>query len=327
MLWFGGHFGDKHVALRSTDEGEFRGILPRAGTWRVQVEAPSVATELSAIVSKTDDGEASVDLDIPDNHVSGVVVDSTGTPYRGATITLLNGPSSFSQQSDRNGQFHFDGVPPGSITMSAEAETSAGVKSSNVFAANIGGSETLDSIRLKLADGQTVHCRVMGRDGPVIGAEVTVRPGSGLEQAPSTTATTDPDGVFDARIAAGFEKAQVVVAAPGYPLRVFEIPVEGRAMTLNLPQGGGTLAVTVPRNANGLWFFQDGRFLSLLDLFHWLRSHGAPLPDSSTFRVGDLAPVRYKACTLTPDGRGIADMTRCAEGFLPPYGDLRLTIP
>lgn len=326
ILWFGGHFGDKHTTLRSNEDGAFHGVLPRAGQWRVDVEGEHVKSELRTEVEKKDDGEATVDLRIPANHVGGIVVDSSGSPYQGATVYLANGPDSFHQRSGKDGHFVFDGVPSGSITVAADDETQAGIKSSNVYSGNVGESEAIDSITLKLTDGRSVHCRVLGHDGPVIGAEVTVRPGSGLDQAATSTATTGTDGVFDAQVAAGFERALILVAAPGYPLRVFDIAVDGHAMTLNMPQVGGALSITLPKDANGLWFFQDGRFLSVLDLFHWMRAHGDPIPSSPAFRVNDLAPGRYRACTLTPGGRSVADMTRCAEGFLPPYGELHLTI-
>lgn len=327
-VWFGGRFGDKHVALISNSDGEFRGVLPRSGLWAVVVETSTISTELQADVTKKDgEEEARVELTVPSNRVSGVVVDASDAPYRGATVSYANGPASLRARTDENGAFHFDGVAPGEFTLTAEDHTRAAVKSSAVYTGTVSDSGTLDGITLKLTDGSSLHARVLGPDGPVIGAEVLLRPGRGYDQAPSSTATSGIDGVFDVNVAAGFDRALVLVTAPGYALRVFDIPVDGHAVTLNLPQAGGTLTVTAPKDANGLFFFQDGRWLPAADLFRWMSERGEPLPTSAGFSVGGLAPGLYRGCTLRAGGTKITDMTRCDEGFLAPYGELRLAIP
>jgi hypothetical protein len=49
--------------------------------------------------------------------------------------------------------------------------------------------------------------------------------------------------------------------------------------------------------------------------------------DGRTLQARELAAGRYRVCTVKAGIATMADMTRCAEGFLPPYGELRLTIP
>src|SRR5258707_14456946 len=146
------------------------------------------------------------------------------------------------------------------------------------------------------------------------------------ESASETNVTSGPDGIFDSSIPIGLDRALMEVHAPGYALRVFDVAIDGRAITLNLPQAGGTLVVTPPKDANGLFFFQDGRFLQLASLIQWSRSRGEPFMDGNTLRVTDLAPGRYRACTLKAGRASMSDLTRCAEGFLAPYAELHLTI-
>jgi len=165
----------------------------------------------------------------------------------------------------------------------------------------------------------------MGRAGPVIGANVSIWPGDGLNNPQEAHVTTGPGGVFDASIAAGFDRALMAVHAPGYALRVFDVPLDGRAFTLNLPQGGGTLYVTPP-TGNGVFLLQDGRLLSIATLFHWASSRGETLMVGNTLRVSDMAPGRYRACAYKPGAPNMFNTARCAEGFLTPFGELRLTI-
>lgn len=327
-VWFGGRFGDKHVLVHSDDAGEFHGVLPRDGRWKVSVESSSIETEVQTdVVKAAESAETNIDLDIPSNHISGVVVDQSGSPYKGALVYFANGADARFQHSDEQGRFRFAGLPPGKFTMTAEDDVKGGLKSSDVYAGELATSNGLDDVTLKLTDGTSLHGRVIGRDGPVIGAQVIVRPGDGLQQAPSSSATTGLDGVFDAHVAAGFNRALIVVSAPGYALRVFDVAVDGHAVTLNVPAIGGTLAISVAKDSNGVFVFQDDRYLAITDVIHWLNNHGEAPPTGPVLRVGDVAPGRYRICTLRSGGRSASDLTRCAEGFLAPYGELHLTMP
>jgi hypothetical protein len=326
-IWFGGPFGDRHVRLHSNAQGEFRGILPHDGRWRVLVENDGLSTELHADVAKRDDEEqARVDLTIPANHIGGVVVDSAGASYNSTRVYCSSAGSSQHLQTDGSGRFSFDGVTAGEFTLEADVELRGGIKTSDLYTGTVGSADSLDNITLKLKDGRSIHGRVLSIDGPVIGANVKLRPGSGLEFAPASEATTGGDGVFDVNVAPGFDRAEIVVSAPGYALRVFDIAVDGRAATLNVPQAGGTLQFEGPKDANGLFFFQDDRYLAYPDLVYWMRAHGDGFPTSTSFAISDLAPGRYRVCTLKPDATRKTDLTRCVEGFLAPYGELHLAI-
>lgn len=325
-LWFGGRFGERHVVTRADDEGKFICTLPRTRSWRIHIETAGGETELTTRVSEASGNKpATVDVRLPATRVSGVVTDAGDQLLSNAVVTLtpVSPLNAQSQQTDRNGTFSFDGVEAGAVTLRAEQRSSGTVRTSPPWTATLASDEAVDGVTLKVEDGRRVHGRVLGADGPVVGADVAVYTGSDLEIASMTNATTGPDGVFDAGVPAGVGHAFMEVQAPGFALRVFEVAVDGRAVTLNLPRGGGNLAVTVPADAQGLFFFQDGRLLPLGALAAWAQSRGEPLVTERTLRVSDVAPGRYRACTMT----AAPPITRrCAEGFLAPYGDLRLTI-
>lgn len=324
-VWFGGQYGAEHVAFASDTEGSFEGMLPRVGSWRVQIDTDATSTELKTNVTKDDHDEARVDLVIPDNHISGVVVDQSGSPLTNAEVSLRLGSVGQTDRTTDAGTFAFDGVPPGEFTLEADILQHGVLRVSEIHGGSIGEHESLDGIVLKVKDGQSLHGRILGPEGPVVGAEIKLRHGTGLDLAPVSTATSGADGTFDVSTAPGYTRAIVTVAAPGYALRVFDIALDGHAATLNLPQVGGTLRIRPPKDANGLFFFQDGRYLSYVDVAGWMRIQGAVAPSvGASFEVSDVSPGQYRVCTLTPNARSIADLTKCADGFLPPYGELEL---
>lgn len=325
-VWFGGPFGSEHVSFASDSDGAFEGMLPHDGPWLVQIDTDSASTELETEVTKDEQGEARVELVIPDNRLSGRVVDQSGNPLKDVEVRLRLGSGGQTDRTTAAGTFAFAGVPPGDFTLEADTVRGGVLKTSEIQSGHLGEHETLEGITLELEDGQSLHGRVVGPDGPVVGAGIKLRHGSGLDFAPVSTATSGADGTFDVSTAPGYTRALVTIAAPGYALRVFDIALDGHAATFNLPQVGGTLRVRSPKDANGLFFFQDGRYLSYVDVAGWMRIQGAGTPSGASFDVSDVAPGQYRVCTLTPNARSAAELTKCADGFLPPYGELDLVM-
>lgn len=323
-LWFGGRFGELHVAMSSDADGNFRGVLPRDGAWKVLVSADGFESELDTNVEKKDDDAAVVELRIPGNHLNGVVVDSSGAAIGGAKVSLGAATMSVQVRTNNAGAFHFEGVPPGPIRLGAYREDENGIRNSDPLETTIAETESLDGVTLKLKDaGPSIHGRVLGRDGPVVGAGVTIVPGTGFDGAPYGQASTGIDGVFDAHVAPGFGRALIQVSAPGYPFRVFDVAIDGHAITLSMPQVGGALDVTLPKDPGPvLLVFQDDRYVDGNTLFNWARTHGEPFVHESTLHVSDVAAGRYRVCASIKGKDG----QRCADGFLAPYGELRLTI-
>ena len=92
QLWFGGLHGGVGVELGSDTEGEFSGVLPRAGRWTVDLRAPepALSLRLSAEVRPGEEGVATVEIVVPDTEVYGFVVDgATGDRVEGAVVELL----------------------------------------------------------------------------------------------------------------------------------------------------------------------------------------------------------------------------------------------
>jgi hypothetical protein len=328
-LWFGGRHGERHVVARSDNDGKFETSLPSAGKWRVQVKTAHGECVVSSDIAARDDGlPASADIALPGATLSGTVVDQNDRPVERASVSLATHDSLVAQiqQTDSTGRFAFDGIPSGLFTAVAESYSGGHTRRSPRYESSMADGTASEDVVLKLGETQSVHGRVMSSDGAVIGARVSVYAPEVTAISSFSSATTDTAGVFDAAVASECNRVLIEVHAAGFALRVFNVPLDGRAFTLNLPQAGGALAVIAPKDVATVLLFQDDRLLPLSSLFEWSQSQGEPLLDGGILRVHDIAPGRYRACAILQDMAAL-DSRHCAEGFLAPYGELTLTIP
>src|SRR6185295_11964673 len=72
-LWFGGQFGAPGVQFDSDEEGVFHGALPKAGSWKVEIEAAEPQIRLTRKIEVEADSKslAEVSIDLPDTLIFG----------------------------------------------------------------------------------------------------------------------------------------------------------------------------------------------------------------------------------------------------------------
>src|ERR1041385_6613360 len=102
-LWFGGRHGAERVVMRSNAKGEFRGLIPHDGKWRVSIETDQQDTFQTVADVHVRDGAARVSLKIPSNEVTGIVIDEHGDPVDGAAVTLISTQNSAIRPSGKDG--------------------------------------------------------------------------------------------------------------------------------------------------------------------------------------------------------------------------------
>jgi hypothetical protein len=350
---FGGAGASPGAHLQADEDGRFAGLLPRLGSWTVQVRDPE--TGLDAVlrdveVEEGDGGCSEVELRIPDSGARGVVIDEGGQTVEGATITMLDVdllPLTF-RQSEDDGTFLFRGITPGPVWLVAREERGDGARQSAYTQVEIPARGTAAPVELKLRERREVTGTVVGDGRPVVGARVTMTTDwDSLTRAASESAVTDADGRFRLVLPHHATRALAIVAPPPYALTVRLVELgEGSVADVILPVTvGGTLEIDVRRAVpatdaaveppRGGWLaWVDGLPLPPSELLGWARFAGVALdPASDRARIPQLAPGHYRACLFSSTDEAVAALfgaappnARCAEGFLPPGGLLRLEL-
>jgi hypothetical protein len=110
------------LTVRSNEGGDFAGLLPGEGTWRVEVTLPSrqELTFRPVDVRRRDTEEfARVDLELPPGHIEGRVVDEKGDGVKTGVRLTRKGVDETGTLSDDDGRFSLVGLEPGEVALDA----------------------------------------------------------------------------------------------------------------------------------------------------------------------------------------------------------------
>jgi hypothetical protein len=345
VLWFGGRTGEERVEARSDEAGEFFVVLPRDGTWRVDVQAespPVLSRGLRVDIEPLEGLElAEARIEVPDTALMGQVVDELGAPPKTlARVALLrlDGESGFtSTETAATGHFELYGMPPGAYNVSAEtADASATPVTIDV------GEDVETSVRLVLHPESQLTGTVISDSGPVPGASVLVyflaRTGAGGRMIEERRTT--PSGRFEVPVPADAVAVRFLVMAPGYTLDVTRVS-EAKHVEIVLERIAGTIrleaiedAVSIREDSTVGLLMIDGEAVDLPRIVAWARLHDAKLTEDGALSVPSMPPGQYALCRLTiqeavlvMDGAALPSAQACTEGYLTPGGELRLIAP
>ncbi len=346
-VWFGRRAGSVSVLLESDADGDFVGVLPRAGSWDVQVvsDDPVVDRVLRKVdvMADPETRRAEVELRVPATRLEGTVVDEHGGGVAGATVRLLaTATDSLTQiRSNDGGRFEIHGPAPGRISLQARDVTPDGPRESATAYIDVPSEGDAPQIRLTLVRKREVRGVLLGDGQPVPGAQVSVavfplQPASLANQ----DVTTDSAGRFVVQVQGDARGLLAYAFPPGYAFRAFVVDVTvARDVELKVTAFGGDLEIGLPEPADfrdptkpkwALW--QDGIVVGPAHLSLWARINGQlPDPSPTYVRVPRLNPGNYRVCffgdnttLLRAVGTGPAPDVPCAEGYLPPLGRLQL---
>lgn len=336
-LWFGGRSGTKHVKSESSADGSYEAILPNAGHWRVQVSAsePRLDSFASTTIDADSKNEAVADLRLADTGIDGQVVDEKGKAVSGAEVAAGISGEVLRARTDPAGNFSFSALPEGTVTLTAEARIQGQSRSSEELKAVLHDGTRFGPVQLKLETSHTINGHVVGAEGPVPGATVSVHTTAPFHES-FETATTDLGGRFRIDVPDGATAATAVVSPPGHALRSFDFEINGSPVKLTVPNAGGTLELfynpPASREPEVLFLSQDGHDVPLSELFRWAVGHGMPIPEQGgLFRIPDMAAAAYRICRVRLAGADPetlrlrhAPASTCKDGYLGLGGTLRL---
>lgn len=336
-LIFGGRFGAQKVTLEANEEGEFEGILPRAGTWRVDLEAtePALDTRVEVEVEQPREGPAEVLIELPDTEVFGRVVDQRERPMPEAQVTAYTGEQIVRLKADRRGQFRFRGLPEGQARFAAEAVLDGKTHITEQEPVSVTAESSAGPVVLQLTDNRTLTGEVASPTGPVAGALVLAGTELSWRQH---RASTDLRGSFHLEVPRKTTTVQLAIAAPGHGLRALQVPVTDDSVRIDLSRQQGVLRIETPASSEviqrqgwNLFVFQDGTWMHWSFLSSWARSQGSTFTEGKQLTLPGLAPGAYQVC-VAPGGAippaalpaWVAANGSCDAGYLTAGGELTL---
>lgn len=339
-LFFGGRSGATRIEMISNESGRFEGPLPRAGSWRVDVEGDEPRLNAKAKVEVEPRGErATVSIKLPKTVVSGRVVDPQGKPVEGADVALgsLEGGTSLTK-SDEEGEFEIRYFPKGLNELSASKPVRFGEREvSDEYTFEAVEDQPHGPVVLTLHRNRVIRGRILAATGPVTGATVSAWPRSGGDGGIQTVRSR-LDGDFELKMPADTQALQLIVSPPGGALKIHEVnalsdaellfPVEPLGGELVIDLGKGGLA---DNETTVIW--QEGLWIPLGTLKSWAEGHGVRFWQENRFRIPHLAPGSYTVClgapaaVLSNEIEVWKSRTRCATGYLAAGSSLDLRLP
>jgi hypothetical protein len=336
--------------LHSDEHGAFAGVLPHDGSWGVHVTAatPPVQRRLRNVEVKLnpDLKKAEVDLHLPDNRLTGTVVDEGGQPVANAAVTALtkDDVDIANTRSDDDGRFELEGLAGGRVAVRAEDYKREQRRYSDEVNVELDEEGAAAEVRLVLRRANEVVLTVSSETGdPVPGA--TVLPLGDPSRAGAlafSSLATDASGTVRIPLPSDVERLAGVVLPPGYALQAFDVTLQaGRAASVVVTRFGGTLRLRLPSPLSGqdwsraLLGWQDGMLVPSYALLEWAQVNGVAVDYRGTrFTIPQVAPGGYRLC-LGPVAQLLAESSSseghwegatCADGFLPRLGELSLEL-
>lgn len=244
----------KRVCMDADQKGQFRGFLPAAGEWEVEVREGD--TEIPAESLRVAAGKRRVvhHVELPNTVVRGKVVMESGEGVAGAQVRAFRIAAKSERErkanavavSARDGSFELRGLPPGMWDFAATTAVGA----SDGILLELGEDREPPLVVLVVRKEKRVRGRVTAQGVPVPGAKVNVTPlcfSQGQSFGLAGLASADATGRFEARVSAGCPQVSVAVFALGYPafFQRFSLEPE-RELELALDEDGGELVLALP---------------------------------------------------------------------------------
>jgi hypothetical protein len=326
-VWFGGRRGATHVRVEA-EHGAFRGVLPRAGDWKVDAvtEEPRIERTQKVEVSNPEDGGAAwVSVRLPTGRLEGEVVDGDGQPAAEALVFLtekspdIAGPRWV--KSDGEGRFSFQGVPEGTHLLQALQVVREGRQSSAETPVELDEEGRSPLVRLELLAQPRIRGIVLAPAGPVAGAGVAAEvAGEGTQIFPQDR--TDAAGRFALDVPAGQRDLAVTITPPGFSFTCASLGTGGGEVPVVVDPLGGTLRLRLqgggsPDALRLLRVVLNGVPCNSNAFSRWVLAYG---------RLGEeivaprLAPGDYRICWSPQAGKG----ETCRQGWLRAGSDLEM---
>lgn len=300
--------GRGKVLMRADGAGHFEGFLTGEGFWAVRIEAgeQQISSERLVEIEDEGDGTAYLDLELPDNEIHGRVVDDQGRPVPGSWVVARAGSEVVaSDNTDSGGRFRLRALPPGKLSLAAEAE---GLGVAGPLSLSLADDGEEGPFELRLRPLRQITGMVLFEGNPVLGARVVLiarPPAQGVAEA-----STGSAGTFTLQLPAEVSAVVAVAGGGSFALRGVPLSLNGEPLTLRLTQHAGELEIVLPfseregfRRGLRPALFQHGVEVTTPLLDRDGRRLVLATEDRTVSTVPNLAPGEYTFCLL-PTGEG-----------------------
>lgn len=339
-LHFGGRRGSRHIEMSTDDEGLFEGTLPKAGVWRVGVETAEFSTFTKVTVTPgLDEHRAEVNIELPDTHLFGRVVDEAGQTVAGVTVEVSAAGYYQDLVTDAAGSFEAKAIAPGVITVAADFRMSGREPlTSEPQVLDLREEKPLGPIELRLRSLERRTVKVHRGSYPVPGAVISLRSRDGSRYGDD--AISDAEGTAQVRVDPRTREWDVLLLAPGATLSAFRRTNDGSPLEFQVEEGGGELTIELPQALGQilseglhLTILRDETPIGLERLVHWRRGLGLSAgveSDAEALTFPRLASGQYTVCLEMVERSswvGGQEPLHCRSGRLVPGGSLTLRLP
>lgn len=328
--------------LQSGVDGSFRGTLPGAGTWGLEVhswsknaQVPLAPVEVRRPSGGHADEPVRLDIEIPATDLVAEVVDLGGRPVQAARLEFIPAELRYHRQflADGSGKVHQQGLPPGSGWI--YAWTDDGSSALRQVHLDVGG---LSRSRLTVLPVVRLRGRVTSARGPESGAYVIAVANAVIERAGRWAfdhKELGTNGTFDLGLTSQAKTAQLLVMARGHGLRWLSVGLAGAPeMEISLPaKGGGTLALKLAgAGGRDVFLGRAGGYVPVSELSIWAGIQaGKPGPMGDEVIVDNVESGSYSLCsgesvTVALLAAQVPPAGGCVSGELAPGGELVLDI-
>jgi hypothetical protein len=308
-LSFGGEGGQ---VLHAADDGTFEGdIVPDDTDERVvliDAEALQVVRTVRAKLERTESGTR-VAIHLPNTTLIGRVVRTDGAPQANAIVTVSGAGGVVQAFSKNDGSFQLTGLDADVYRVMAET---ADAKSDSPKVSV--STDVAAEVELVLLDQVVVRGQVAAARTPVVQAEAYAIPRD-TQWAPFMPhATTTDLGRFQLELPPRTSVYDLVVVHPAFDVALSRVAVKTDSVQhVVATQVGGTLVTETKSPSDVLLRHAGGECWAT-----WLATRAGGAVEAQRVSLPRLEPGEYSVCS--------AKTNRCASGYLPPLGQLTLTV-
>lgn len=312
----------EEVTMFTDGEGYFRGHLPGEGEWPLTLLFEPGGSEHRLepvdVVKRPGEEVARLDIELPQNLLSGRVVDSQGRPVAGATVLAWREGSRAGRskaRSDQSGEFKLVGLDPGHWIVEAFDTPRSGRSDVDLEKGRYA------QVEIRLGDERALAGRVVSDWGPVAGALIYVVP-EVPRLTPLSPWKSDPLGAFEARVPADATGVHLFVMAVGRAARLLWVPLapeidETPEVEVAIAAPAGRLRLEVPPSSSGrVDLVRGAARVPLGVLRDWATAQGTRLPVAGRWTVDGMEPGPWALCRAA----------ECDHGVLPSGGELELSL-